>query len=162
MPAIGDITEEYVKEAINYAFEQLKARDSHLLDVKINERSLTHKLAMYLEEFSKQESNGLLTDYDFDIEYNKNHFEAKTLLSLQDFRVKATDTNGKTVYPDIIIHKRNTNCNLIVIEVKKKNAPTGKKNLDKMKIEAYKEDLNYRFGVFVTIDCENKACTIDL
>jgi hypothetical protein len=162
MPAISDITEEYVEKAINYAFELLKERDSHLLDVNINERSLTHKLAMYLEEFGKQESNGLLTDYDFDVEYNRDHSEAKTLHLSSDFSVNATDTNARTVYPDIIIHKRNTDCNLIVIEVKKKNAPTGNKNLDKMKIKAYKEDLNYRFGVFVTIDCENKKCTIDL
>jgi hypothetical protein len=67
--------------------------------------------------------------------------------------VALDDTEAKTVFPDIIVHRRQTNHNLLVIEVKMvwKNS---KGDFDKLKVEAYKESLSYQFSVYLELGPE--------
>jgi hypothetical protein len=80
-----------------------------LLEVGINERTLTHKLAELLQLRFKR--------WHVDCEYNRLGDAQKTLPPAES--TDTSDTQGRTIYPDIIIHKRRTPENLLVIEVKK-------------------------------------------
>lgn len=67
------------------------------------------------------------------------------------------DRRGCTVFPDIIIHKRGTDENLLVIEAKIKAAAKQTREdieKDKDKIEEYltEDTLRYRCGVFVSFE----------
>lgn len=134
-----------VKDKIYKAYRKLLSKDSHLFEMDANERSITHKLAEYLQnEF---------TEWNIDCEYNRNGINSKKLNSFKK-KIDSNDTNAVTVYPDIIIHHRGTKNNLIVIEAKKSSRD---KNLDKdeEKLKAYLNDLNYKFAFKIEFPVEN-------
>lgn len=111
--------------------------DAYLLVASATERSITHRMAIYLEEE--------FPEYDVDCEYNRNGLETKKLESYKK-TINSDDTDGVTVYPDIIVHHRGTKDNFIVIESKK----TSNTNQDdKEKLLAYKTDLSYTHAFFV-------------
>ena len=126
-----------VRERIARAYQLLIERDAHLLAVNANERSLTHRLAMYLEkEFP---------EYQVDCEYNRNGLARKKIEKLKR-KIDSDNTEGVNVYPDIIIHRRGTKNNFIVIEAKK---TSNTDQADMAKLKAYKADLSYRHAFFV-------------
>jgi len=135
-------TKEEIEEIINLAIKELIEKDKYLLEVNINERTITHRLAIYLEQYFE--------NWNVDCEYNRNHEDIKKLKNY----LKTTttdDTEAKTVFPDIIVHKRGTNeNNLLVIEVKKSsNNEDREKDINKLK--AFKKELKYEYAVFIEI-----------
>lgn len=106
-------SEDDVRDRINDAIRLLQRRDAYLLEHDANERSITHRLAIYVE--------GQFPGWDVDCEYNRDGADPKRLPRAQT--VQTDDDQGRTVYPDIIVHKRGRNndpgSNLLVIEVKK-------------------------------------------
>lgn len=133
-----------IRRKVQSAIDEFKQRDSVLLEIDVNERTMTHKLAEYLQ----QEFQG----WDVDCEYNRKIKDLKKLLrppnnsSGLDFW---EDTDAKTVYPDIIVHKRKSDENLLVIEAKKSSSGV-KEDWDKEKLRAFKEEpYNYRTAFFV-------------
>ncbi|ADJ25558.1 conserved hypothetical protein [Dehalogenimonas lykanthroporepellens BL-DC-9] len=124
---------------IQKAYRQLLARDNHLLSVEANERSITHKLAEYLQvEFP---------EWNVDCEYNRNGLDGKKLSTfIKD--IQSDDTDAVSVYPDIIIHHRGTENNYVVIEAKKSNSRT--EDMDNEKLCAYRSDLGYAHAYKVT------------
>lgn len=129
-----------VKEEILRAYRKVLAREAHLLTVDANERSLTHRFALYIEQE--------FPEFNVDCEYNRKGVDVKRLPSFGiDPRVAGS---GVSVYPDIIVHHRGTQNNFIAIEVKpsSKNAPCKKQqnvecDCDRCKLRAYKADLGY-------------------
>jgi len=131
--------EKIIKDKIQIAFNKLLANDQYLLKADANERSITHKLAEYLQtEFS---------DWNVDCEYNRNGMNIKRLMSFK-MDITSDDTDATSVFPDIIIHHRGTDENLAVIEAKKSSNELGN---DKEKLKAYKMDLNYKFAIKITL-----------
>jgi hypothetical protein len=149
---------EQIIEKIHKAYNTLLAQDIYLLQNDANERSLTHKLAGYLElEFP---------EWNVDCEYNKNLGDAKKvdawelkrkkLLSKLGGKLSTRERSaiekilegGVSVYPDIIIHHRGTNENFIVIEAKKNGYPGD--DYDKEKLECYIAEFNYDYTFKVT------------
>jgi hypothetical protein len=115
--------------------------DAALLRVDANERSMTHRLAQYLQcEFP-----GL----NVDCEYNRKGKTPKRLRGHVDQAITAPDTKGTTVFPDIIVHRRGAQCNLLVIEAKKYPYTEDELNYDKRKLQAYCDELRYEYGVLV-------------
>ena len=104
--------ESFVKESINKSLERLLLEDTDILEVDINERTITHRLAIYLESF--------FPEWNVDCEYNRDHYDPKRL-NIEPRNLKSNDIKATTVYPDIIVHKRKTEDNLLVIEFKKVN-----------------------------------------
>ena len=131
------LSRENVRNIIEIAYKRLIENDRYLLEVDANERSITHRLAIYLEE--------LFLGYDVDCEYNRDGIDSK---KLKEFKEKVeSDYNGETnVYPDIIVHHRGEKENLIVIEAKKTSSSDF---LDKEKLRIYKKELHYQFAYFV-------------
>jgi len=144
-----------VQEALREALRRLYEADYHLLEADVNERSITHLLAVYLRERFHR-------DWDVDCEYNRNGTEKKRL-PLRAVQVSSDDTTGKTVYPDIIVHHRGQTgrgANLLILEAKKAWA-AGNFNDDRNKLLAFgcSDDFSYQFGVFLILD--KSSCQIE-
>jgi hypothetical protein len=92
-----EISDEEIKKKVEVCIRQLFKNDYQLLENDAHERSISHKLAEYLQQ--------QFPDWHVDCEYNKHYIKIKKL-------------NNKIVYPDIIVHIRNTDLNLLVIELK--------------------------------------------
>ena len=131
LKVLGEIGNDLFK-----AISEFLLKECFLLKHDINERSITHKLAEYIQKY--------FSDYNVDCEYNRmpnerdernNNGEARKefiskALKLYPSQTCSYDDKGTTVYPDIIIHKRGSNkSNLIVIEAKKKANVTKKLRL---------------------------------
>ena len=77
--------------------------------------------------------------WDVDCEYDRLLEEAKKL------RLRGEIAR---VIPDIIVHRRNTKNNLLVIEAKKDNDPRGM-GADREKLREFRRQLHYRHAVFL-------------
>jgi hypothetical protein len=102
------------RDRLDSALQRLSDRDFHLLSADVNERSITHKLAEYLQ--------AELPDWHVDCEYNRDRHDSKLLELPHRSNVSSEDVHARTVFPDIIVHHRNTQENLLVIEVKKSSS----------------------------------------
>jgi hypothetical protein len=174
-----DVPKAYEKEEIEHkviiALGILFKKDSFLLEKDVNERSISHKLAEYLQE--------QFPDYDVDCEYNwqtddleeRSHKkqlvftkEEEALFYPKTDKDKIRDNNAHTVYPDIIVHKRGHNeNNLLIIEIKKSsNSDEKAKEKDKLKLGKYKEKFNYTYTLFLSVptgeDFSSESVSIEL
>lgn len=125
-----------IKYKVNSAIDTLFQNDSFLLENDVNERSISHKFAEYLQ---KQ-----FPDWNVDCEYDKKGDATKRLAGIDQYR----NSESTIVYPDIIIHNRNTENNLLVIEIKSKNLDFTC-DIEKLKLFTSVKDYKYDFGLFV-------------
>jgi hypothetical protein len=85
------------------------ARETFLLKKDAGERALTHRLAVHLERS--------FHGWDVDCEYNR--LGERRLLLPKATIVSTDDDVGKSVYPDIVVHRRTVPENLLAIEIRK-------------------------------------------
>jgi hypothetical protein len=110
--------------------------DGDLLISDVNERTITGRLADHLR--------GQLPGWNADCEYNRD-----------DHNVKRA--NGRIVMPDIIVHRRGTPDDLLVIEVKKSNTAESDDE-DLGKLEEFKTcHLGYRNALFLKLSIGPQA-----
>lgn len=133
--------------ALLNALDALIARDSYLLQVDANERTITCQIARYLA--------AELPQYHVDCEYNRDGVDPKKLQYI-DLHGDEEDTFARTVFPDIIVHCRNTKNNYLVLEVKKTTNPDDRK-IDYAKLVGYKKQLGFQFAVFVELAAGQQA-----
>lgn len=133
---------EEVKKRVEEAVHLLYEKDKYLLEFDSSERSITHRLGLYLQDLFK--------DWDVDCEYNRYGHDPKNLPS-------SVPISGKRrVYPDIIIHRRGfEGPNLLVIEAKKSRRLD--KGQDLKKLRGYKQTLNYVFAAFLEVSTGKKC-----
>jgi len=135
---------EEIQGKIKCSLNKLMEFDSFLFEKDLNERTITHKLAEYLQQEFK--------DWNVDCEYNRDYEKYhKKIPRWNDKCYKKPeidDDKGKTVFPDIIVHQRESRDNLIVIEAKK-SATEKDKKCDINKLEMFVKDLDYKFGFFI-------------
>lgn len=135
-----------VKKTVDKAVMSLFEHDAVLLEINASERSISHKLAEYLQQ--------MYSTLRVDCEYNRYGDVKKELdFSVNFGEIDAADTDAKTVFPDIIVHERKSNVwNLLVVEIKKKNNRVGADN-DKVKLRAFtRMPFSYAFGLFLEFD----------
>lgn len=132
---------ELVESALNSALDQLLRSDGAILTMDVNERSISHRLAFYLEPF--------FPEWNVDCEYNRNHDNPKRL-NIRRRQIESDDTQATTVFPDIIVHRRGTDENFVVIEMKKTTSRETD-DYDLGKLEAFKGQLGYQFAIFVKV-----------
>lgn len=147
-----------VRERIHEAVRRLVAEEPELFAIDVNERSLTHRLAVYVES--------LFPEWDVDCEYNRNDADPKRIGDLRR-RIEesgadqsfAEDTLGRTVYPDIIVHRRRSKNNLLAVEVKKDTNRSVKDDIDFDKLQAYLADpeLQYKHACFIRLRMSNPS-----
>jgi hypothetical protein len=126
-----------VAQAVVDAAEELLRRDAHLLVTDVHERSIGHHFANYLQ--------ARFPGWDVDCEYNRDGHHPKALRTLPDL---PPDREQREVYPDIIVHHRNTSDNLLVLELKKTTS-TATDEYDLAKLRAYVAELGYHHALFV-------------
>ena len=140
---------EEIKKKVNIAIDILFKNDSFLLEKDVNERSISHKLAEYIQiQFP---------EWHVDCEYNKKMFDKKMLEG-----IKGCSEQKKTdrIFPDIIIHQRNTNKNLLVIEIKTNNQDDP---CDIRKLELFTQKDGkyvYAWGLFIKFNRTNSPILI--
>ncbi len=175
---IGTNIMESVKRALNRAIDNLRGNEQKIIANNVSERTITHKLAEYLQQE--------FPSYNVDCEYNRNFEEGenkpKSITLLRDSAVKFQKAISKEIsnssssnetqallersrtiitYPDIIVHKRLSNeSNKLIVEVKKSNCNNkgALVEFDKSKLKAFTSDLNgysFDYGVFLMINISN-------
>ena len=91
------------------ALEIFYARETYLLEKDLGERTLTHRLAVCLEN--------QFAGWEVDCDYSR--LGERTLRLPKGSIVSTDDHLGKSVYPDIVVHRREIPNNLLAIEVRK-------------------------------------------
>lgn len=140
-----------LKRIIFVALKEFLRKDSLLLELDVREEALSHRVAFYLEQALEEKKYDLSFDSETieslvtDCEYDKHLDVKKTLHGLiEKYPKKPT----KEIRPDIVLHKRNSNTNLIVIEIKKKKSRN--KQYAKDKALAFVESsYKYKFGIYL-------------
>ncbi len=144
---------KYVCQIINFAVNRFLNTDKELLENNVNERSLTHKFAEYIQD----EVN---SSWFVDCEYNRYGNDPKEIDEIKQIvgEIVSTDSlEPKTVYPDIIVHKRGSEGpNWIVIEAKK-NASNKERDDDIKKLGKIKKRYKYSYAIFINFDTINKS-----
>jgi hypothetical protein len=115
------------------ALQRLLENDHDLLELNANERTITGRLGIYLQE--------LFPEWNVDCEYNR---------ILECVKEVLIDGVVTLVVPDIIVHRRNTADNLVSFEVKKQNNAGGDDD-DRLKLRALRDQMGYRFAVFLKL-----------
>ena len=145
-------------------FEKVKEKflkdEKEIIRIDINERTLSARLMFHLQTLLLNEIyQENYKEYSVDCEYNRiNEIEYKILKVCEYIeKTKNFEEVDKKVYPDIIVHKRNENNNLIVIEMKKVNSYIKKKENDKNRLKAMTNprklnNFNYILGVYFEVD----------
>ncbi|MFZ3087386.1 MAG: hypothetical protein WA123_04910 [Methylotenera sp.] len=138
------MNQQQVEHVVKYAIQMLIDNDSVLIDLNVSERALMFHLARYIRE--KTPSN-----LDVDCEYNRHLSDKKNLLFLKN---KLKTEEEYKVYPDILIHQRNSDeHNILVVEIKKHGEDV---DGDKRKLKAFKEEpYFYDFAVQIIVPSEN-------
>jgi hypothetical protein len=91
------------------AIEEFYAREGLLFDKDLGERALTHRMAVYLE----RQFDG----WEVDCDYNRL---GERLLKMPHGTIVSTDDElGKSIFPDIVVHRRTVPENLLAMEVRK-------------------------------------------
>lgn len=125
-----------IAEKVVAAVEHLLQDDHYLFMQAVGERAISHRLACYLDP--------LFEGWNVDCEYNRDGDLSKRIPpgSGDD------EGEGSRVLPDIIIHRRGSNENLVVFELKKSSNPqSDQRDIDKLR--AYGSHLGYLHGVFI-------------
>lgn len=145
------MNKKIIENRLKNALKRLYYYDSHIIDNNSNERSITHRLAVHL--------GTVFFEWDVDVEYNRNLNDMKAFNERTRRVIEAVDdkmdflTGVKTVYPDIIVHKRGTRNNLLAIEVKKMSTSERLEQYDINKVKGYiiEESLNYKYVAFIKL-----------
>ncbi|NIJ79283.1 hypothetical protein [Xanthomonas cannabis] len=134
-------------ETVARALSELLVNDPDLLGIDANERSITFRFAMYLQQY--------FTGWTVDCEYNRDGVEPKRLGHLELYP-DSEDDEAKTVFPDVIVHRRQTKENLLVLEFKKSTSRVDRQ-IDLRKLRGYKQQLGYEHALFVEVGTGGEA-----
>ncbi|WP_146691208.1 hypothetical protein [Bradyrhizobium canariense] len=123
------------------------ARETHLLEKDLGERTLTHRLAVHLES--------QFGGWDVDCDYNRL---GERRLRLPKGSIVSTDDDiGKSIYPDIVVHRRTVPENLLAVEVRKATNHQPLEH-DRHKLRALTDPhlwFAYRIGVLLVLGRKN-------
>jgi hypothetical protein len=142
------MTKDEIAGALNRALDAFAERDKHLLAADASERSMSHQIAVHL---AKE-----IPGYDVDCEYNRDGFDVKRL-HLGHRPASDDDDEAVTVFPDIIVHRRGTNDdNLLVVEMNKA-AARGGFDYDYGKLQAFRAELKYTWAVHLVLGQDQRG-----
>lgn len=139
------LTEELI-DIFEKAKNEFLEKEKTIIKNDTNERTLTQRLAFYLE--LQLRKNIKYENYSVDCEYNRKEEDIKRLKF-------GKNTDKKEIYPDIIVHQRKIKNNLIAIEMKKTTSKNTDKIKDIEKLEALtdrKNDYHYTLGIYFELD----------
>ena len=129
------------------ALEAFYSRETYLLDNDFGERALTHRLAVHVEH--------QFDGWDVDCDYDR--LGERTLLMPHGSIVSTEDRLSKSIFPDIVVHRRDVPKNLVAIEVRKASNHQPIEH-DQQKLKAMTDPhiwFAYGIGVLLTLSKQN-------
>ncbi len=141
------MTRDEASSIVNQAIDLLIRNDSELLNLGVTERALAHQLAHYMSL-----SALVQPPLKVDCEYNRYLADIKRL-NLPHREATDRDLRAVNVFPDIVVHQRNSDAhNFIVLELKKPGEDIA---YDEQKLSAFREQLGYKHAAHVILgtDC---------
>ena len=127
------------------ALGELLSADVDLLERNAAERSIGGRLALHLSV--------VFPEHNVDVEYDRHELKPKAV----ELPPYCRGGGRKRVIPDIVVHRRGTdNENLLVVELKKE---TNRESwdCDRAKLRALREQLKYQAAVFVDLPAGSGA-----
>jgi hypothetical protein len=120
--------------------KKFMARDAMLLESHAHERTVTHRLGLYLQQaFPK---------LHVDCEYNRQGVGSDP----------KRDSRRKRRFPDIVVHRRgNNSMNLLVIEAKPAWSSSDRKEMDREKLRRIVGEFGYRHAYLVVYSSGKSA-----
>ena len=91
------------------ALREFYAQEGFLFEKDLGERTLTHRFAVHLE----RQFSGWAVDCDYD------RLGERTLRLPHGTIVSTDDHLAKSIYPDVVVHRREVPSNLLAIEIRK-------------------------------------------
>ena len=145
--ARSDITSSADGEVVpqlNAALNEFFQVDLQLLLIDASERAICGALSRHLAT--------QYPDHDVDVEYNRFGEQDLKRLSLPS----GCEVKDRSVYPDIIVHKRSGTENVLVIEVKKRRSadPASYRRavaFDLEKLASYRVQLGHKYAYFIEL-----------
>ena len=126
-------------------------QDLDLLKREVHERSIAFRVGLYFHDLLRSSKYAAL---DLDLEYNRNKKDRKR-----------TQSSPHSTYPDLILHKRNSNeQNVLVVEFKisRNPRPTNRtRDIEKLKdFTSSSQQYGYQLGISVLLKREDPVFTI--
>src|SRR5688572_11314444 len=135
-----------IRQRIETALAIVVERDFELLEDGPSERSVAHRLAVYLED----EFRGWHVDCEFNRQGEEGDRGTKRVSTSPDLPESREGQDSVDVTPDIIVHWRRKTRNLLAIEVKPSTSDEIPKDREKLRKYLTDPHLRYAFAVLVT------------
>ncbi len=132
--------------AIDIALNEVYQKDFYLIEHKVHERSIVNRFSIY---FQKSLASTEFATLNLDFEYSKNHADPKRTVNFK---------NG--TYPDIILHRRGSNeDNILIIEFKTWWDSNTITDIQKLK-DFTNQNGQYKYGMGFSIVFNRERCLL--
>lgn len=141
---------EELKGMVDEALHRLYHQDPELIEFAVNERSVVFRFGLYFAELLPKSS---FSSYNLDCEYNRNMGKPKRTKNFPD-----------GVIPDVLLHRRNSNEeNILVLEFKGYWNKADRENDHKKIIDftSQDEDNQYKYALGGVVELENGYFNVD-
>ncbi len=139
-----------LKGIVDAALQRLYHQDPELIEFAVNERSVVFRFGLYFAELLSKSS---FSSYNLDCEYNRNMGKPKRTKNFPD-----------GVIPDVLLHRRNSNEeNILVLEFKGYWNKADRENDHKKIIDftSQDEDNLYKYSLGGVVELENGYFNVD-
>jgi hypothetical protein len=134
---------------VKNALERVYKHHGYLIKNRVHERSIVFWFGIYLYELL-QHKEKKYAEYNLDFEYNKDHSNPKRTKNFQ-----------KGTYPDILLHKRDSNkYNLLIVEFKPWWRPDNSRDLMKLRDFTHPDgNYEYKYGLSIILGKDEPIIT---
>ncbi|WP_324270722.1 hypothetical protein VKN79_02770 [Fusobacterium polymorphum] len=146
------------------AKEKFLKEEKEIIEINVNERTLSARLMFHLQTLLLNEIyQENYKEYSVDCEYNRR----KEIVKILPKEYRELEKKDKQIYPDIIFHQRNSEKNLMIIEMKKTySSDEGEKNenRDRLKfLTSLRKENKYKYllGIYFEVNKFPDKCKIE-
>ena len=146
------------------AKEKFLKEEKEIIEINVNERTLSARLMFHLQTLLLNEIyQENYKEYSVDCEYNRR----KEIVKILPKEYRELEKKDKQIYPDIILHQRNSEKNLMIIEMKKTySSDEGEKNenRDRLKfLTSLRKENKYKYllGIYFEVNKFPDKCKIE-
>ena len=137
------MTREQAAGLLARSIAALVRHDAQLLELGVSERATAFRLALYMSR-----SRLIRPPLTIDCEYNR-HLGDRKKLNLPPRRRPNASPEPSDVFPDILVHQRNSDDhNVLVVELKKPGEAIAR---DETKLRAFRTQLGYMHAAHVIL-----------
>ena len=144
----GNLTKEVLQNYVLSAVRMVYEKNNILIKNGANERCVVaHIFACLLGIMGRE-----IGDLSLDFEYNRQGYSSES---------KDMGEKKRRIVPDLVLHRRCTNDdNILVVEVKKNRTTRSRRKHDINKLEKMTLDpYNYQFGLYLELESEQVVLT---